>query len=241
MSIKILLVEDEEPIRMFTRINLENEGFSILEAGSGEQGIQLAREEHPDLVVLDLMLPGISGYEVCEILRTEMPHIGIIMLTAKSQEVDRILGLEKGTDDYMMKPFNPHELVLRIRSLLRRLRLDPGVSKPQETKKEPSPSHQIEDGPFILDLYARTFYKNGELVELTPTELSIVHLFMTEPGKALSREEILHAIWGNDYTGETKIVDVNIRRIRAKIEDNAAKPTYLETVWGVGYRWKKNR
>lgn len=234
MSIKILLVEDEAPIRMFTKINLENEGFQIIEAESGEIGVDLARSEHPDIVVLDLMLPGMSGYEVCSILRSEMPHIGIIMLTAKSQEIDRILGLEKGTDDYMIKPFNPHELVLRVRSLIRRLKLNEETANPMES----SPS--LTDGPFTLDLYARTFSKNGDPIDLTPTELAIIKMFMTHPGKALSREEILHHAWGEDYRGESKIVDVNVRRIRAKIEDNAAKPAYLETVWGVGYRWKKS-
>ena len=234
MTIKILLVEDEAPIRMFTKINLENEGFQIVEAESGEQGVELARSEHPDIVILDLMLPGISGYEVCSILRTEMPHIGIIMLTAKSQEIDRILGLEKGTDDYMVKPFNPHELVLRVRSLIRRLKLE------EESTAQRDSSPILTDGPFTLDLYARTFTKNGSLIDLTPTELAIIKMFMTHPGKALSREEILHHAWGEDYQGESKIVDVNVRRIRAKIEDNAAKPAYLETVWGVGYRWKKS-
>lgn len=234
MSIKILLVEDEAPIRMFTKINLENEGFQILEAESGEIGVDLARSEDPDIVVLDLMLPGMSGYEVCSILRSEMPHIGIIMLTAKSQEIDRILGLEKGTDDYMIKPFNPHELVLRVRSLIRRLKLNEESANPMES----SPS--LTDGPFTLDLYARTFSKNGVPIDLTPTELAIIKMFMTHPGKALSREEILLHAWGEDYRGESKIVDVNVRRIRAKIEDNAAKPAYLETVWGVGYRWKKS-
>lgn len=234
MTIKILLVEDEAPIRMFTKINLENEGFQIVEAKSGEQGVELARSEHPDIVILDLMLPGISGYEVCSILRTEMPHIGIIMLTAKSQEIDRILGLEKGTDDYMVKPFNPHELVLRVRSLIRRLKLE------EEPTAQRDSSPILTDGPFTLDLYARTFTKNGSLIDLTPTELAIIKMFMTHPGKALSREEILHHAWGEDYQGESKIVDVNVRRIRAKIEDNAAKPAYLETVWGVGYRWKKS-
>lgn len=236
MSIRILLVEDEAPIRMFTRINLENEGYTILEAENGEQGIEIARAQHPDIVILDLMLPGISGYEVCETLRTEMPHIGIIMLTAKSQEIDRILGLEKGTDDYMVKPFNPHELVLRVRSLIRRLRLD------QEVEESPQSAmpQMVKDGPFVLDQYARVFYKNGEEIDLTPTELAMVRMFIANPGKALSREEILHQIWDEGTHAETKIVDVNVRRIRSKIEDNPAKPAYLETVWGVGYRWKKN-
>ncbi len=233
MTTKILLVEDEAPIRKFTRINLENEGFEIIEAETGEQGVELARSEHPDIVVLDLMLPGISGYEVCEILRTEFPEIGIIMLTAKSQEIDRILGLEKGTDDYMMKPFNPKELVLRINSLIRRLNLEPGADKKNESQTI------ITDGPFRLDLYSRTFHKGDKEIDLTPTELSIIRIFMTQLGKAFTRDEIMQLAWGEEYHGETKIIDVNIRRIRSKIEENPAKPEYLETVWGVGYRWKK--
>ncbi len=234
MANRILLVEDEESIRKFTKINLELAGFEVLEAESGEKGVALAREHRPDVVVLDLMLPGISGYEVCEILRTDIPQIGIIMLTAKSQEVDRILGLEKGTDDYMMKPFNPKELVLRIRSLLRRLDLKGERGDAAKAK------NVIEDGPYRFDLYARIFYKNGREIDLTPTELAIIKIFIEHPGRAYNREEIMDLAWGEEFHGETKIVDVNVRRIRAKIEDNPAKPQYLETVWGVGYRWKKS-
>lgn len=232
MSNRILLVEDEESIRKFTKINLELEGFEVIEAETGEKGVELARSKHPDIVVLDLMLPGISGYEVCEILRTEMPRIGIIMLTAKSQEIDRILGLEKGTDDYMMKPFNPKELVLRIKSLARRL-------GPEE-HEEPEQKQIIEDGPYRLDLYSHTFYKNGVEIDLTPTELAIVKLFISEPGRAFDRMEIKSKVWVAEDVRDTKIVDVNVRRIRAKIEENPSNPQYLETVWGVGYRWKKS-
>lgn len=234
MANRILLVEDEESIRKFTKINLELAGFEVLEAESGEKGVVLARERRPDVVVLDLMLPGISGYEVCEILRTNIPQIGIIMLTAKSQEVDRILGLEKGTDDYMMKPFNPKELVLRIKSLLRRLDLKGEYGDAAKMK------NVIEDGPYRFDLYARIFYKSGREIDLTPTELAIIKIFIEHPGRAYKREEIMDLAWGEEFHGETKIVDVNVRRIRAKIEDNPAKPQYLETVWGVGYRWKKS-
>lgn len=225
-QVRILLVEDEESIRKFTKINLEREGFQVLEAESGEKGIEIVKEHQPDVVILDLMLPGISGYEVCERVRIDNPNIGIIMLTAKTQDVDKILGLEKGTDDYMVKPFNPKELILRIRSLIRRL------------EKGPKNENVIEDGPFVLDRYSRTFYKNNKLIELTPTELSIINLFITNPGKAFTRNELLDLTWGNNYVGETKIVDVNIRRIRAKIEDDPSRPEYLETVWGIGYRWK---
>lgn len=230
MKNTILLIEDEASIRGFTKINLEIEGFEVLEADSGEMGVEIARLKRPDIVVLDLMLPGISGYEVCEILRTEMPKMGIIMLTAKSQEVDRILGLEKGTDDYMIKPFNPKELVLRIRSLIRRLDIKP--IKPSVDV--------IEDGPFRLDVNARTFFKNGREIDLTPTELAVTNIFIANPGTAFTRDVLMDLAWGEEFQGETKIVDVNIRRIRSKIEDNPAKPKYLETVWGTGYRWKKH-
>lgn len=234
MTIRVLLVEDEEAIRKFTKINLEQAGYAILEAETGEKGVEIALEQKPEIVVLDLMLPGMSGYDVCEILRTKLPKIGIIMLTAKTQEIDRILGLEKGTDDYMVKPFNPKELVLRIKSLARRLNLEPDAQDAE--KKE---VRQIKNGPFVMDLYARAFYKNGKEIDLTPTELAIVKIFMQNAGRAFTRDEIMDMAWGEDYTGDTKIVDVNIRRIRSKVEDNPAKPAYLETVWGVGYRWKK--
>lgn len=222
---KILLVEDEEAIRKFTKINLEQAGFETIEAETGEKGVELALSERPEVVVLDIMLPGIDGYEVCNILRKEMPEIGIIMLTAKTQEVDKILGLESGTDDYMIKPFNPQELILRIKSLLRRM----GSDKDENV---------IKDGPFVLDTYSRTFTKNGEKIDLTPTELSIIKIFMTNSGRAFSRDEIMDLSWGKDFDGDSKIVDVNIRRIRTKIEDDSSNPEYIKTVWGVGYRWR---
>lgn len=226
---KILLVEDEKAIRSFTKINLEQAGFKVLEAETGEMGVEVARKENPDVVVLDIMLPGISGYDVCNILRSEMPDIGIIMLTAKTQEVDKILGLESGTDDYMIKPFNPQELVLRTKSLLRRMGKD----------NNDKDSNIIEDSPFVLDSYSRTFTKDNEAIDLTPTELSIVKIFMENPGKAFSRDEIMDLSWGKEFDGDSKIVDVNIRRIRAKIEDDASNPKYIKTVWGVGYRWRE--
>lgn len=149
------------------------------------------------------------------------------MLTAKMQDVDKIIGLEAGTDDYMIKPFNPKELILRIKSLIRRF------------NQEDDDVETVEDGPFKLDIYSRSFYKNNKEIELTPTELSLITTFMINPGKAFSRNELLDITWGEDYVGESKIVDVNIRRIRTKIEDNPSHPEYLETVWGVGYRWKQ--
>ena len=227
MAVKILLVEDEEPIRKFVKINLEREGYIIFEAGSGEEGIEVARRERPDIVVLDIMLPGIDGFEVCKTLRGEFPSLGIIMLTAKAEDYDKIMGLQYGTDDYLTKPFNPTELTLRIKSIERRL-------EPEEVKE----SNLIVDPPFKIDSYSRKFYKDDEELELTPTEYQIIKIFMTNPGKAMTRDEILRLVWGDDFLGDSKIVDVNIRRLRSKIETNPAKPNYIETVWGTGYRWK---
>lgn len=222
-----MLVEDEESIRKFVKINLEREGYIIFEAGSGEEGIEVARRERPDIVVLDIMLPGIDGFEVCKTLRGEFPSLGIIMLTAKAEDYDKIMGLQYGTDDYLTKPFNPTELTLRIKSIERRL-------EPEEVKE----SNLIVDPPFKIDSYSRKFYKDDAELELTPTEYQIIKIFMTNPGKAMTRDEILRLVWGDDFLGDSKIVDVNIRRLRSKIETNPAKPNYIETVWGTGYRWK---
>lgn len=225
----ILVVEDEDSIRKFIKINLEREGFYVLEAETGEKALDIAREESIDVVVLDIMLPGIDGFEVCKILREEYDRIGIIMLTAKSQDVDKIIGLQAGTDDYMVKPFNPLELVLRIKSLLRRM------------DKNKVDKDIIVDGPFKIDKYSRKFYKNGKEIDLTPTEYAIIKLFIENPGKAFNRDEILNLVWGYDFVGDTKIVDVNIRRLRSKIEDDSKKPLFIETVWGVGYRWRDSK
>ena len=227
MKTKVLLVEDEESIRKFVKINLEREGYIIFEAGSGEDGIEIARRERPDIIVLDIMLPGIDGFEVCRTLRGEFPSLGIIMLTAKAEDYDKIMGLQYGTDDYLTKPFNPTELTLRIKSIERRL-------EPEEVKE----SNLIVDPPFKIDSYSRKFYKDDVELELTPTEYQIIKIFMTSPGKAMTRDEILRLVWGDDFLGDSKIVDVNIRRLRSKIETNPAKPKYIETVWGTGYRWK---
>lgn len=225
---KILIVEDEESIRKFVRINLEREGFIAIEAETGEKALEIAESEDIDIVVLDIMLPGIDGFQVCKELRNRFDTIGIIMLTAKSQDVDKIMGLEYGTDDYMVKPFNPIELVLRIKSLLRRI--DANIPKNEEI---------ITYGPFKIDKYSRQFFKGDRYIELTPTEYSIIKLFIENPGKAFTRDEILNIIWGYDFIGDTKIVDVNIRRLRSKIEDDSKNPYYIETVWGVGYRWRR--
>lgn len=178
------------------------------------------------MAVLDVMLPGIDGYEVCRQLRQDYPTIAIIMLTAKTQDTDKINGLEKGADDYMSKPFNPRELVLRIKAVLRRTDVE-------------EDSQTIDDGTFKLDLYSRSFSKNGKEITLTPTEYNIVKLLMENPGKAISRNELMDKAWGENFVGDAKIVDVNIRRLRSKIEDDSNNPKYILTVWGVGYKWHK--
>lgn len=231
MDKSILVVEDESSIRKFIKINLERNGFNVLEAESGEEGVDIARKEKIDIVVLDIMLPGIDGFQVCEILRKEFPSLGIIMLTAKSQDVDKIMGLEYGTDDYMTKPFNPTELVLRVKSLSRRI----------ESTKESGTNSVLLAPPFKIDTYSRKFYKDNVEIELTPTEYSIAKLFVENPGKAFKRDEMLNLVWGYDFVGDSKIVDVNIRRLRSKIETDSSNPDYIETVWGVGYRWKGNK
>ena len=224
---KVLIVEDEEHIRKFIKINLEKNDFIVREADTGEKGLEIANNEEIDVVVLDIMLPGIDGFEVCKRLRGKFPTIGIIMLTAKTQDIDKIMGLEYGTDDYMVKPFNPIELVLRVKSLLRRM--------------EPTTVDELDiivDAPFRIDKYSRKFYKDDKDIELTPTEYSIIKLFIENSGKAFTRDEILNLVWGYDFVGDSKIVDVNIRRLRSKIESDSGNPYYIETVWGVGYRWR---
>lgn len=226
MAYKVLIVEDEDSIRKFVKINLEREGFEVLEAGTGEEGLKIASSNDIDIVILDLMLPGIDGYEVCKRLRDESEDLGIIMLTAKSQDLDKIMGLEFGTDDYMTKPFNPMELVLRVKSLAKRI------------GNESEDDSIIIDKSFKIDAYSRKFYKNDIEIVLTPTEFQIAKLFIENPGKAFKRDDILNIVWGYHFMGDSKIVDVNIRRLRSKIEEDSSHPKYIETIWGIGYRWK---
>ena len=231
MNNKILILDDEDPIRQFMKINLDYQGYQTVEASSGEEALRIFEEEKPAVAILDIMLPGISGYEVCEKIRDKSPMTGIIMVSAKSQDIDKILGLEKGADDYIIKPFNPQELILRVKSLMRRVNLNPAGESSDEVKS-------LTDGPFTLDIYSKTFFKNEQEIDVTPTEFTILEYFIKNKGKAMTRDEIMKETWGDNYSNDTKIVDVNIRRIRAKIEENPAKPEYIETVWGTGYRWK---
>lgn len=228
MQRKIMIIEDEDSIRGFLKINLHRENFIVIEAASGEEGLSKITLEKPEVVLLDVMLPGIDGFEVCSIVRKEFPQIGIIMLTARSQDLDKISGLECGADDYVVKPFNPIELILRVKALLRRA---------SEAEKEDDNS--IASGEIRIDKYAKTVHKNSTEISLTPKEYLLMKLFLENQGKAFSRDELLNIVWGYDFVGDAKIVDVNIRRLRAKIEGDSSNPTYIETVWGSGYRWRK--
>jgi len=228
MAKKVLVLEDESSIRSFIVINLSRAGYDVIEAESGEQALELLRENSDvKVALLDIMLPGIDGFEVCRRIRATNTRIGIIMLTARSQEMDKVTGLMTGADDYVTKPFSPAELTARVDALFRRA--GGGMAADH--------SGEIWQEPFLLNIRNRTLEKNGERVKLTQVEYSIMKMFMENPGKALSREEILDLVWGKDYFGELKTVDVNIRRLRLKIEDNAQNPTYITTVWGYGYKW----
>lgn len=227
---KILLVEDEESIRGFLKINLVRNEFEVMEAATGEEGIRLALLEKPDLAILDVMLPGIDGFQVCSKLRAEFPNLGIIMLTAKGQDMDKIIGLEYGADDYIVKPFNPLEVVLRVKAILRRL--------DQESSYVINSERRLIGGPFIIDLYSQKLLKDEKEIDVTPKEYMIMKLFIENPNKAFTRDELLNLIWGYNFFGDPKIIDVNIRRLRAKIEEDSSNPRYIETVWGLGYRWK---
>ena len=186
-------------------------------------------KENPDIgvAILDIMLPDIDGFEVCRRIRATGSKMGIIMLTAKSQEIDKVTGLMTGADDYVTKPFSPAELTARIDALVRRL----GVEDDEKS------SNEISSGPFVLNTRNRTLEKNGVRLKLTQIEYLLMKLFMENPGKAMSREDILSAVWGGDFSGELKTVDVNIRRLRIKIESDPTEPEYLTTVWGYGYKW----
>ncbi len=225
---KVLVLEDEANIRSFVVINLKRAGYETIEAETGEQALeQLKKYPSIKVALLDVMLPDIDGFEVCRRIRATNNKIGIIMLTARAQEMDKVTGLMTGADDYVTKPFSPAELTARVDALYRRAGGDDIAADTGE----------ISQPPFLLNTRNRTLEKNGQRIKLTQVEYNIVKLFMDNPGKALSREEILDAVWGRDYFGELKIVDVNIRRLRIKIEDDAQNPSYITTVWGYGYKW----
>ena len=228
---RILVCEDERAIRDFVVINLKRSGFDVIEAGSGEEAIDKfrAQKEPVDMALLDVMLPGIDGFAVCRELRRNSSDMGIIMLTARTQEADKINGFGTGADDYITKPFSPAELVARVEALYRRV----AAAK----KEEDAYLQEIVSGDFVLDLRARTLKHKGIPLDLTQVEFQIMEFFFTNPGKALSRNDILTRVWGEDYFGEEKVVDVNIRRLRMKVEMDSSEPHHIVTVWGFGYKW----
>jgi len=226
---KVLVLEDEANIRSFTVINLQRAGYLPIEAGTAAEAFaQLKRNPDVSVALLDVMLPdeGIDGFEVCRRIRANDEKIGIIMLTAKDQELDKITGLMNGADDYVVKPFSSPVLIARVDALFRRIGADTDVESGLITRE-----------PFTLNIKNRTLMKNDERIRLTQVEYGIVKLFMENPGKAMSRDEILSNVWGTDSDAEVKIVDVNIRRLRMKLEDDAQNPMYITTVWGYGYKW----
>ncbi len=224
---KVMVLEDESSIRSFVVINLNRAGYEVLEAETGAQALACLAE-HPDIKVsiLDIMLPDMDGFEVCRHIRASDSNMGIIMLTARTGEMDKVTGLMTGADDYVTKPFSPTELIARVDALYRRI-----------GGENATPRSDVRSGPFVLNTRNRTLEKNGQRVKLTQVEYAIMKMFMENPGSALSREAILANVWGRDYYGELKIVDVNIRRLRIKIEEDTANPAYITTVWGFGYKW----
>lgn len=227
---KILILEDEIGIRSFVSINLKREGYEVIEAGTGSEAIEKLNSE-PNIAValLDIMLPDMSGVDIGRYIRDKYENMGIIMLTAKAQEDDKIEGFVAGADDYMIKPFSIKELLFRVSALIRR------VNKDNDTRK----SSVLDLPPFSLDINKRKLYKNGNVVDLTPTEFSIVKFLMINASDSLSRDQILQEVWGSTELYDYKIVDVNIRRIRNKIEEDPSKPKYILTAWGYGYTFRR--
>ncbi|MBQ9849463.1 MAG: response regulator transcription factor [Clostridia bacterium] len=228
---RVLIAEDEAAIREFVVINLRRGGYEVLEACDGAQALELYDScgGNVDIALLDVMMPNVDGLEVCRRLRTKSKNLGIIMLTAKTQEMDKVTGLMTGADDYVTKPFSPTELVARVDAVYRRVAMNnaPGSVS----------SDTIELGEFKLNLRSRTLTKNGEFIELTQVEFQMMEYFFQNAGDALSRTAILNKVWGDEYFGEEKIVDVNIRRLRMKVEEEPSAPKHLITIWGIGYKW----
>ena len=225
----ILVVDDEEPIQELLRFNLEKDGYLVRVAKDGQDALNHVLNEQPDLIVLDLMLPGMDGLEVCRKLRSnpKFQQIPIIMLTAKGEEIDKVLGLELGADDYMTKPFSPRELLARIKARLRRI-----------NSQEEADAQIIIRGELRVDVTGFRVHVRGEETELTPKEFELLRVLVAHPGKVYSRDELLERIWGYEYDGDTRTVDVHVRHLRLKVERDPSNPEYIETLRGIGYRFK---
>ncbi len=225
---KLLVCEDEDAIREFEVLTLRRSGYEVVDTACGEDAIEAFNKAPNDfsVVLLDIMMPGIDGLTVCKKIREKNSRVGIIMLSAKTQEMDKVKGLMLGADDYVTKPFSPSELAARVDAICRRISVGSEMQ-----------SDVLTSGPFVLNMDGHTFTKNGKPIDLTQVEFQLMELFMRNAETAMERKQILVRIWGESYTGDDKIVDVNIRRLRMKIEDEPSSPAHLQTVWGFGYKW----
>jgi DNA-binding response OmpR family regulator len=241
MAEKILVVEDEVTLQETLAYNLKRQGYEVETTGDGLTGLEIARRIHPSLIVLDIMLPGMDGFEVCRVLRQEM-NTPVLMLTARDDEIDRVVGLEVGADDYMTKPFSMRELIARVKAMLRRVRLvteEVSAAVAQGAAPEPAHNPQILNfGDLVLDLARREVRMNGEPVSLKPKEYELLLFFAQHHGQVLSREFILERVWDWDYIGDSRTVDVHVRWLREKIEQDPGVPTRLLTIRGAGYRFE---
>ena len=230
---RVLVVDDEDAIRDFEVINLKRMGYEVTDVADGDRAweIFLAEGGNFDVVLLDIMMPGIDGLTLCKKIRGQNAAVGIIMLSAKTQEMDKVSALMYGADDYVTKPFGPAELVARVDAVHRRVTMLKGMT-------EKPAGDMLVSGDFVLNLQSRSLTKGGKPIDLTQVEFQIMEFFMSREDVALERNEILAQVWGEDYTGDVKIVDVNVRRLRMKVEDEPSEPTHILTVWGYGYRWK---
>lgn len=234
MSTKILVIEDEESIVTLLKYNLSQAGFDVITAFDGEEGYQKAISDKPDLIVLDLMLPKMDGIEVCKELRKQQIDTPILMLTAKDDEFDKVLGLELGADDYMTKPFSPREVVARVKAILRRTKRRYNLSKDEELTEI-----RVGELTILPDQYE--VYRNGESIEFTPKEFELLLYLAQNKGRVLTRDQLLNAVWNYDFVGDTRIVDVHISHLREKIEKNTKKPQYIKTIRGLGYKFEEPR
>ena len=227
---RILVCEDEDTIRDFVVINLQRSGYNVVDVNCGEEALRVYDEQNGDfdVALLDITMPGMDGFTLCKKLRERSETLGIIFLTARAQEMDRVGGLMLGADDYVTKPFSPSEVVARVDAVYRRVSMAVGAPKEPAT---------VTSGPFVLNQKSRTLTKNGKLIDLTQVEYQIVELLLKNKGAALDRNKILTEVWGENYYSDVKIVDVNIRRLRIKVEDEPSAPVYIQTVWGYGYKW----
>jgi len=231
---KILIVDDEKLLVKGMRFNFEQDGYEVVTAYDGEEALKAARDSSLDMVILDLMLPKIDGLAVCQKIR-EFSTVPIIMLTAKNEDMDKILGLDYGADDYMTKPFNILELKARVKAILRRLsHNNPSSSSTSSRKKK------MQSGDMELDYNLRRVIINGKVIDLTAKEFDLLDLFVNNPGRVYSRESLLDIVWGYDYPGDIRTVDVHVRRLREKVEPHPAEPAYIYTKWGVGYYYKES-